>query len=296
MQSERKVISPLLYYIILSSVTSIVFILAGVIGFIFSSLRITDSFAIIIISALLIWKGAIVGVVTWFFHKNSHKKDFAVKFIGLYLGRFYGIFIGGFLGARIASLLKQAETIGFIVGALAFYFAGRWIGSKISVAIDDQLDKVFSILETQEPEKIGNKKSTNRFTFIAFILYSVVLPLLFVIIGLLINYFDIPIGYLTELLPISRIIVIVLSIFSICSPWLIKNRWLVIYQSMTTSPESIIYWLGLIFSIIPAVYGFILFIAMGASIIELCFYAVVSSIAAIFWSMNNNVVIKQKAG
>jgi hypothetical protein len=110
------------------------------------------------------------------------------------------------------------------------------------------------------------------------------------------NYFDVPIGHLTELLPLSRIVVIVLSIFSICSPWLMKNRWLNKYQTKTSSPASSVYLLGLILSIVPTIYGFLLFIAMGASIFELFIYAVVSSIAAVLWSVNNGVFERQNAG
>jgi hypothetical protein len=124
----------------------------------------------------------------------------------------------------------------------------------------------------------------------------VILPFLLVAIGLLMSYFEVPIGYLPELLPVSRIVVIVFSIFSVCAPWLLKSRWISKYQAMTSSPESIVYWLGLVFSIVPSIYGFILFLAMGASIIELCFYSVVSSTAAIIWNKNNKVTLKPKTG
>jgi hypothetical protein len=143
---------------------------------------------------------------------------------------------------------------------------------------------------------VVDTKSSSRFVSIGFILYGAILPFLLVVIGLLMNYFDVPIGYLPELLPVSRIVVIVFSIFSICAPWILKSRWTSKYQAMTSSPESIVYWLGLVFSIVPAIYGFVLFLAMGASIVELCFYAIVSSIAAIIWNMNNGVSIKPKAG
>jgi hypothetical protein len=139
-------------------------------------------------------------------------------------------------------------------------------------------------------------KSSNKLTSFGFILYGMILPFLLVIIGLLMTYFDVPLGYFPELLPLSRIVVVVLSFFSIFSPWLLKNRWLNKYQTMTSSPESIVYWLGLVFSIIPVFYGFVLFIGMGASLIELCFYAVASSTAAIIWNMNNKASVKQKAG
>jgi hypothetical protein len=251
---------------------------------------------LLIIVFLLLWKGALVGFVSWFSHKKANNKDFLVMFIGLYLGRFFGIIIGGFIGYEVADTLKQSNLIGFVIGALAFYFAGRWIGSKISTLIGAQLDKVLFIPESQTTVNIVDTKSTSRFASIGFILYGVILPFLLVIIGLLMNYFEVPIGYLPELLPVSRIVVIVFSIFSISAPWLLKSRWISKYQTMTSSSESIVYLLGLVFSIVPAIYGFVLFLAMGASIVELCFYAVVSSIAATIWNMNNKVALKQRAG
>jgi hypothetical protein len=248
---------------------------------------------LLIIVFLLLWKGALVGFVSWFSHKKANNKDFLVMFIGLYLGRFFGIIIGGFIGYEVADTLKQSNLIGFVIGALAFYFAGRWIGSKISTLIGAQLDKVLFIPESQTTVNIVDTKSTSRFASIGFILYGVILPFLLVIIGLLMNYFEVPIGYLPELFHVSRIVVIVFSIFSISAPWLLKSRWISKYQTMTSSSESIVYLLGLVFSIVPAIYGFVLFLAMGASIVELCFYAVVSSIAATIWNMNNKLTLRR---
>jgi hypothetical protein len=295
MQNKRKEISSLWYFILVSSLTNLTFLLAGVVLLALFSFQLS-SFAAKIIIFLLLWKGGIVGFVTWFSHKKIYNKEFLVKFIGIYLGRFFGIFVGGFLGVRISNVLNQSDLIGFILGALIFYFAGRWLGSKVSTMIGEQLDKVFYIPELSPSERLSDVRSTNRFSFISFILYSAVVPLSLVVIGLLINYYDIPIGYLTELLPISRIVVIVLSIFSLCFPWLMRNRWLSRFQSKTSSSESLIYWTGLVFCVVPVIYGFILFIAMGASVFELCVYAVASSVAAILWSMNNGVFKEQNAG
>jgi predicted MFS family arabinose efflux permease len=155
MQNERKAIAPFLYYTIVSSLTSLVFIVVGLFVFTLLSYRITNAFAITVILVLLLWKDVIVaGFMTWSFHKYSDNKDFAVKYIGLYLGHFYGIFIGGFLGARIANLLGLADIIGFMIGALALYFIGRWIGSRVSITIGDQVDKVVSLKEYQLKDKV----------------------------------------------------------------------------------------------------------------------------------------------
>jgi hypothetical protein len=249
-----------------------------------------------IIAFLLLWKGALVGFVAWFSHKRTNNRDFLVKFIGIYLGRFFGLFVGGFLGAQILDVFNQSEIIGVIIGALVFYFAGRWIGSRVSSQISKRLDTIVYIPETQEVRKSADVKSTNRFAVIGFIMYGVLLPVFFVIIGLVMNYLKVPISGLREWLPISRTVVIILSIFSVCFPWLMKNRWTTKFQSRMPSPESAIYWTGLVFSVVPVIYCFFLFIAFGASIFELCIYAVISSAAAILWSINSGVVQNQKAG
>ncbi|MBI4759806.1 MAG: hypothetical protein ACOYYF_04405 [Chloroflexota bacterium] len=295
MQNSKGIISPLLYFTLISSLTNLVFLIIGMVGLALFSAKLSG-LGLLIIVFLLVWKGALVGFVSWFSHKKANNKGFLVKFIGIYLGRFFGIIIGGFLGYEVAETLKQSNLIGFVIGALAFYFAGRWLGSKISTLIGAQLDSVLSIPESQATGNIADAKSTSRFASMGFILYGVALPFLLVIIGLLMNYFEVPIGYLPELLPVSRIVVIVCSVLSISAPWLLKSRWISKYQTMTSSPESVIYWLGLVFSIVPAIYGFVLFLAMGTSIVELCFYSVVSSIATIIWSMNNKVTLKPKAG
>jgi len=240
---------------------------------------------------LLLWKGALVGFLSWLWNKKTNNKDFLVKFIGIYLGRFFGIFIGVFLGARISDVFKQSGIIGFIVGALVFYFAGRWIGPRVSSMIGRQLDKLFLVPEL---EKAIEAKPPSRFFSIGFAIYFVLLPWLLVVIGLLMNYFVFPIGTLTEYLSTSRFIAIALSVFSIFAPWLMANRMLVKFQAVTSSSESAVYWLGLTLSIVPTIYGFILFIVMGASIFELIIFASVSSIASIIWNVNK-FPIMQKA-
>ncbi len=190
-------------------------------------------------------------------------------------------------------MFRQTDIIGFIVGALAFYFAGRWVGSKTSITIGSLLDKVFSITKTEEQEKVVEAKPLIS-VFLA--MYIVVLPLLFVVIALLLKYYDVPLGYHIEWLPISRLIAIALSLFSIGYPWLMRKRWLKRFQSITSSPETIISRLGLVLSIIPSTYGIILFVGMGATIIELCIFAMTSSFMALIWSAKNQIPKEQKAG
>jgi hypothetical protein len=284
MQSERKQVSPLLYYTLLSGLTNLTFVVFGVVIFALSSLRIIDNIIVIVLTILVLWKGFLVGFLIWFFFKKTHNKEFGVKFIGHYLGRFFGIFIGGFLGLRIAHLVRLADITGIIVGALAFYFIGRWIGPKVSIAIGGQLDKLFSFADTPESQKVIEGKSPKSLFLVLFI---IIFPLSFVAIGLMMNYFGIPVGYLNDWLPISRIVAIGISIFSICYPWLMRKRWLNKLQHTISSPDLITNSLGLSMSVVPTIYGFYLFFVMGASIIELCLFASASSLAAIIWIVNN---------
>jgi hypothetical protein len=294
-QSSKRTISPLSYFILVSSLTNLTFLVVGIFILALFSVKLS-SILLAILIFLLLWKGALVGLVSWFWYKRANNKEFLVKFIGIYLGRFFGIFLGGFLVYRIFGRLQQSETIGFLVGAFAFYFAGRWIGSKLSVLIGRQLDTAISVPEMQIAQQAADPKSIRRFVSVGYISYGVLFPLLLVALGFVMEYFEVPIGFLPEFLPISRIIIIGLSIFSIAAPWLLKNRWRNKYKALTPSPESMIYWLGLVFSIVPAMYGFILFFAMGASILELFLYAVASSIAATIWTNCNKISVGQNAG
>jgi hypothetical protein len=115
-----------------------------------------------------------------------------------------------------------------------------------------------------------------------YLFFIVGFPLFFVVVSLMINYFDIPVGYLPELLSFTRIIAIALSIISLMYPWLTqRNGSLKI--NITSFPESGKTLIGLGLSFVPALYGFVLFIAMGASIVEVCLFALASSISALVW-------------
>jgi len=288
MESKKIAVKPFLYYMLLSSLTNLVYLVIGLIAITFFSLNIKGEVAVILV-IVLVWKGALVGFITWVYHRQSHNKEFAVKFIGLYLGRFFGILIGGFLGVRIANLVMQRlEFVGFIIGALSFYFVGRWIGATISFAISGQLDKVISIIENEQP--LVSVEKASLFKRIALIIYTVVLPLLFVIIGVLINYLGIDFDTFVEFLPAARIFAVVLIVISLFYPWFITKRLLIKPQINISSSKAVFYWLGLSLSIVPLVYGFFLFLVFGASIIELCVYALISSIAGIVWNASNHQV------
>jgi len=282
MHNEKPVISPYLYFLLLSSLTNLGYILAGLIVIALFAVQLSNPLAIIIL-ILIIYKSLLEGFLTGFLYKRTYKKDHLVKFIGLYFGRFFGLFVGGLLGYKTANLLNLSVIIAPIVGALAFYFAGRWIGPKVSTWIGHQVDKKFSVKEIQtdliaaQPIKLIP------------ILFVVGFPLLIVGITFVFDYSNIPIDSFNEVLPIASIVAIILSALFVFSPWIIKRQGASIFQDITSSPESALFWWGVSTSMLPAGFGFILFFFVGASILETCFFAMASSMAGIFWIIKNPI-------
>lgn len=283
MQTNKKTISPLLYYNIVSILTILVFLIIGIVAIIPFSVKAVDNLVVIIAVFFLLWKGAIVAFVTRFFLK-SQSMDFVVKFIGLYHGRFYGLILGALLGAGIAKLLNFETFAGSIVGALPFFFLGRWVGTKVSSAIGGQLEKIFVIPEFHAQENAFQPRASKN----TFLIVSIMaLPWLFVLVAWMMEYFEIPIDYLAELLSVARIFVIGLSVVVISYPWLMRAGWLKKYSSNSSSLAWMTSWLGMVFSIVPSIYGFILCLLMGASLLELCLFVLASTIAALVWLIFN---------
>jgi hypothetical protein len=125
-----------------------------------------------------------------------------------------------------------------------------------------------------------------------FIIYAAIFPWLLLLLGLFFKFNDIqlPSSSPTTLLT-ARIIVIALSLFSFVAPWVIQSR---MSQKQIPNSAFSLFWTGLGLSFAPVLYGFFLFL-LGASLVELGVFAVVSSLAAIIWSRKTNVE-SQKAG
>ncbi len=144
MQNEKRKLSLLLYYSLTSSLTNLFFVAFGAIVFtLFPSSLLSSKFdviTIILILSILLPKSLVVGYGTNFAHKLTRfDKVSGTKFIGFYYGRFFGLCIGAFLGFEIAKI------IGIIIGAISFYFAGRWIGPKIGFFIGHLIDRNLSV-------------------------------------------------------------------------------------------------------------------------------------------------------
>jgi|RhiMetdeSRZDD1v2_1073273.scaffolds.fasta_scaffold113560_4 hypothetical protein len=284
MQNEKRMISPLLYYLLTAGLTSLVFVALGTTVFmLFSPVLKLDTILIGAIIFVLVQKSLIVGYVTYSFHKEGRfDKVSGTRVIGFYFGRLFGLLIGAFIGSKIAG------GIGTLIGALAFYFVGRWVGFKVGFVIGRLLDKNLPVADISE--NVVAQSSLSKRSFV--IAYAAIFPLLMVLLGLFFkfNRIQFPSSSPNTLLT-ARIIVVVLSLVSLVAPWFIQSR-----MSQKQIPNSMfnLFWLGLALSVAPTIYGFLLFI-LGASILELGVFAFASSLAAIIWSRKTNIE-NQKAG
>jgi hypothetical protein len=145
MQNEKRTMSLLLYYLLVSSLTNLVFAAFGTTIFLLvSHASKFDTILIVIILFVLLQKSLIVGYVTHSAHKQGRfNKVSGTSFVGLYFGRFFGLIIGAFIGSQIA------KGIGAIIGALLFYFAGRWVGSKVGFFIGRLFDSNLPVADVQ---------------------------------------------------------------------------------------------------------------------------------------------------
>ncbi len=276
--------SLLFYYLLVSSLANSVFVVVGTMIFLLVSQAWKfDTILIIVILFFLLQKSLVVGFGTYWAHKQGRfDKVSGTRFVGFYYGRFFGLIIGAYIGSHIA------KGIGAIIGALTLYFAGRWIGSKVGFLIGHILDSNLPVADIQEKDIAKSSPSKTLFV----VIYAAIFPFLIMLLALFFVLNDIKfVGLSTDWLPTARIIVIALSLFSIVSPWLIQKHML---PNQVSNPAFNIFWLGLGLSVIPAIYGFVLF-TMGASMIELGVFAIASSLAAIIWSIKTSVK-NQKAG
>jgi hypothetical protein len=281
MINSKKTIPIFLYNLLVVGLTNVIFGVAAIallillIGTKLDSIAWAISIPIILIYIL----GITLAIWLW---QSVFLLDKASvpRVIGIFFGRRWGLVIGGILGAI------TANGIGIILGAVIFYFAGRWIGSRIGVLIGARLDRIFIVADSSF-DQTGKLKYLKMFMTI---LYGALFPFLLVFIALLVKNYD---GQFTDFpndwLSIARIVIVVISLICVGAPWLIRKQ-ISRIPATTVTPilrqEDTVYWVGLVISIVPVIYGFALFI-FGSSILELFCYAFLSSTAALSWSIGN---------
>jgi hypothetical protein len=265
-----------LYYVLITTITELILVSGAVL--ILLPTGFLEQLPLRVLGFLLIYKTIIATVVLIIMdRKRWQEHAVIVKGGGLLLGHVVGLLLGGILGGQYGGVFWA------IVGVISLYFIVGRIGAKISSAIGIQLDRIFSF--TEETESASTIRLA-RPTRLLMIIYGLVAPALFVLIAIFLSSSGIPSSRYSEELPIARIAVIGVSLFSIFLPWLLQTRWLTKSTISIVSRENATFILGMGLSIAPVVYGFILFIAFGASMIELGLFAVASSLAAILWSAN----------
>lgn len=266
----------LLYYVLITSLTELILVSGAVL--ILLPTGFLKQLPLGILAALLVYKTLIATVVLIIMARNRWQDRLTlVKGGGYLLGRVVGLLFGGILGGRYGGVLWA------IVGAIVLYMLMGRIGAKVSFAIGNQLDRIFS-----SSEEAGSVSPLQRVrpTRWLLIIYGVIVPATFVIIAMLMNGLAITVIRYSEDLPTARIVVSALTLLSVLFPWLMRNRSITKSTTDAVARENAIFILGLALSVAPVIYGFFLFIAFGASTIELGIFAMVSSLAAIIWTAN----------
>lgn len=278
MQNAKRTISPLLYYLLTAGLTNLIFVVVG--ATIFLLLSPTLKFDPILVGAIifvLVQKSLVVGYVTYSLHKQGQfDKVWGTKVIGFYFGRLFGLLLGAFLGSKIVG------GIGALIGAIGFYFLGRWIGFRVGFVVGRLLDKNLPIADMSE--KVVARTTPPKRLLV--IMYAAILPLLMLLLGIFFKFNQIQFATTSpDMLHLTRILLILLSLFSVIAPWLMQSR---IWRKQIPYRAFNLFWLGLALSFAPVMYGFVLF-TLGASIIELGVFAVTSSLGAIIWSRKMNI-------
>jgi len=194
---------------------------------------------------------------------------------GLVLGHLVGLVLGGYLGAHYGG---PAWVIG---GAVICYFIVGWIGSRVSLMVGMELERLASA--DAEPEPRAEVKAARPLTSSLFF-FGAVVPMFFMTAAMLVETSGAHVPPFPDVLPAARIVLIVLSLCSIAIPWLRRTEWLKQQHALTHAPVAPMIGLGL--SLAPVFYGFVLFMACGLSVAELSIFAAVASIAATTWGMN----------
>ncbi len=197
------------------------------------------------------------------------------KGTGLVLGHLVGLVLGGFLGSHYGGI---AWTIG---GAVIGYFLVGWLGSRVSLGIGTELERLATAaMEPQPRAEVQATRPTASFLFF----YGAVVPMFFLTAAMLVKSAGVHVPPYPDMLPAARIVLIVLSLCSIALPWLRRTEWLKREHALSRTQTTPV--IGLSLSLAPVFYGFVLFVACGMSVAELSVFAVAASIAATTWGLN----------
>lgn len=289
----KRTLPPSIYYLLVSLLINLTFLAVGTLAFaaLPGPLEPDPTLALIVLGVLLI-KAAVVSVVTGTLHKGGRlDRTTGATFVGYYYARFFGTAIGAFLGMEIGADINAATgakfgpEAGLAIGAVTLFLAGRWIGPRLGRFLGRLVDRGFSLPESLLPAR--KVPSPSQKLFIG--LYGGLCPLLFVLLALFFEWNDIQVSGLLpgEWLPAARAVVLVVSLLSVLAPWLLRAQVTKAYTEKGLAADFGVFWIGIVFSVVPVIYGFLLFV-MGAPFAELFLLAAACSAAAVIWSLINN--------
>ena len=203
-------------------------------------------------------------------------KRAAVRGGGLVLGHLVGILLGAVIGLRYGGLGWA------LAGGALMYFVTGWMGSQISQAVASYLDRS---AQPSRPRDLAEALRRARPNTSGVFLYGAVIPALLMAAAIFIRSAGLPLAQHPALLPVTRLVLVALSLMSVLVPWL-RQRGLISHSPRRVSHGTALRAIGLALSLTPALYGFLLFVAFGTSMAELSLFAVTASVAASTWALS----------
>lgn len=264
-----------LYYSLVVVITESVLVLGATIILLPTGLL--NRLPLAVIGLLLAYKSIIAAIATTFMASKRWGEHLLIaRGAGLILGRFVGLVLGGMLGAAIAGV------VGGIVGLVLLGFLIGRAGGWISLATGNWIDRLTSPSERLASDANPELAQSSQ---LGVWIYGVFVPAMFVLVALFLkNYNVISKEADTRWLLTARIVAVVLSIYSILAPWILRARRELNGPPSSLQLQSAIFLTGTALSIAPALYGVVLFLAFGAPIIDVVVFALISSAATLTWS------------
>ena len=262
-----------LHHFLISGITQFILLIASVL--VLLPTGILFQLPLGMLGALFLYNVLIATLVAIVLTSHSlENKPAVTKGAGLVIGHFVGLVLGAFIGS------KYGGTLWAILGAGGLYFIVGWVGSRISVAADLELEKLGTPRWQSDSEKlIRASQQRNR---PAWFVYGAIVPAFLLVAAIFVKIAGLPVGPYARVLPMARILIAALSLISILIPWLRRTRWMHRRQD-AFARSSVLALIGLALSLAPAFYGFLLYIAFGLSITELILFALTASIATVTW-------------
>jgi hypothetical protein len=263
-----------LHHFLVSGITQFVLVIAAILVLVPTGLLFHLPLGTL--GAIFLYNVLIATLVAIILTNNSlENKPAVVKGAGLVIGHLVGLVLGALIGA------KYGGTAWAIVGGAVLYFLVGWLGTRISIAADSELEKLGAPRWQSPADKLV--QSSLRRNKPAWCIYGAAVPALLLVAAVFVKISGLPVGPYTSVLPNARVLIAILSLVSITVPWLRRTRWMQRRQD-ALSRGSLLVLVGLVLSLAPAFYGFLLFVAFGLSITELILFAATASIATATWS------------